>query len=421
MKKIIFVLMFTVLGVLSACTTTPEEEISNEYVSLQAGYHHAVALDQEGNVFTWGSSFYGVLGNGVSDIDEMETTPINITENFDLEDGEMIVKIVVGDYTNFAITNTSRVFVWGWNVLGQLGVNNQEIISEPLEITERLNLSDNETVTQISTKSHTLILTSTSRVIAFGNNADGQLGLGDSTDQTRTMYASTPVDITKNFPLLPNETIDYVHVGNEGFSLTITSLNRVLYFGRVTQYDRIETPSEVGVNLNLNSEESITSLYEGDYPALLSSEGRIFYLFRSISFPSPFVEINGIELSNALNLDDNDSVLNMVLGYRSNGVVITESGQVIPFGDNRNERLGFESSTDMIVPPFVKSSQTYTSVHEALSLEDGETVLSVSLGNHFITLVTSENRIFTWGINNLGVLGNGTTDNQTRPTEIQLP
>ena len=47
-----------------------------------------------------------------------------------------------------------------------------------------------------------------------------------------------------------------------------------------------------------------------------------------------------------------------------------------------------------------------------------ETILSVSLGNYHSSVITSEGRIFTWGSNTNGRLGDGTTVNKSTPTEI---
>src|SRR5690554_3394964 len=53
-----------------------------------------------------------------------------------------------------------------------------------------------------------------------------------------------------------------------------------------------------------------------------------------------------------------------------------------------------------------------------ISLAPGETIIQVSLGGYHSAALTSSGRLFTWGRNNYGQLGDGTTTNRSTPTEI---
>ena len=59
-----------------------------------------------------------------------------------------------------------------------------------------------------------------------------------------------------------------------------------------------------------------------------------------------------------------------------------------------------------------------TEITGNFSLNEGETIVCVSLGSDYSSVVTSEGRVFTWGSNTKGELGDNTTRNKSLPTEI---
>lgn len=81
-------------------------------VAVAAGGYHGLALDQDGNVYTWGKNLYGQLGTGKTDI---HLTPVKVAGLTDVTD------IGGGTESSIAFRNMSKVYVWGRNDNGQLG------------------------------------------------------------------------------------------------------------------------------------------------------------------------------------------------------------------------------------------------------------------------------------------------------------
>jgi len=63
---------------------------------VSTGYDHAIALNEEGKVFTWGSNKFG-----------LETPPIDMTY------GANIVQVVAGYQISFALDDKGKVYIWG--------------------------------------------------------------------------------------------------------------------------------------------------------------------------------------------------------------------------------------------------------------------------------------------------------------------
>ncbi|BFZ23016.1 hypothetical protein BsWGS_26055 [Bradybaena similaris] len=93
-----------------------------------------------------------------------------------------------------AITNEGKVFVWGRNEKGQLGLGNTDRQDTPqvLEAFQGQNI-----VAAACGRKHTLFLTEKGKVFGCGENKMGQLGLGNQSEQvllpTQIRYKGPPI------------------------------------------------------------------------------------------------------------------------------------------------------------------------------------------------------------------------------------
>ena len=85
--------------------------------------------------------------------------------------------------------------------------------------------------------------------------------------------------------------------------------------------------------------------------------------------------------------------------FAATGYVLTESGKVFTWGDNRNKQVGNNGSTNVTLP----AELTFT------GLSGGEKVVSVSVGVNHGVAVTSAYKIFFWGTNFNYAVGDSTT------------
>lgn len=107
-----------------------------QYVSIGSS---SIALTDNGRVYTWGSDDDGQLGvGGFND----RLSPTDITESFQLDNDDRVIVACMASLSSFALTNNGRVYTWGSDYGGQLGngysaSNDQSL---PVEITDRFNL-----------------------------------------------------------------------------------------------------------------------------------------------------------------------------------------------------------------------------------------------------------------------------------------
>ena len=147
------------------------EGVLENIVAIAAGNYHSIALDKDGNVYTWGYNGYGQLGLG-------NTT--NTVLPVKVDDLEGIIKIEAGNYTSYVIDNNNHLWSTGYNYYGELGNGSTSNRSKFTQIQTLENVSD----VSASETNSTIVLLSDGTVWGFGNNTNNQLTtVGGATPQ----------------------------------------------------------------------------------------------------------------------------------------------------------------------------------------------------------------------------------------------
>jgi hypothetical protein len=124
-------------------------------VDIEAGGLFSLAIDEDGKVYSWGSNTYGSLGDFTDLSQRSVPAPIY---NDELLFDKSIIQISAGHAHAIALSSEGRVYVWGYNQQGQLGLGNVQSTVRPMEI----NLTEIGAigVTQVAAgRTHSLILT----------------------------------------------------------------------------------------------------------------------------------------------------------------------------------------------------------------------------------------------------------------------
>lgn len=145
---------------------------------ISAGDTHACAISTSKEIFSWGNANFGKLGHGSFD-DVKIPLMIEFFKNIKME------FVTCGSYNTVCITTDSRVYAWGKNSHGMLGIPYfaEQNILTPTEVI--LNKDEyNTQVSEISVGSmHTMILCTNGSIYTCGNTICGILGLPDVYDK----------------------------------------------------------------------------------------------------------------------------------------------------------------------------------------------------------------------------------------------
>ena len=161
-----------------------------EYIlNIFAGKEHAMAITSFDKVYGWGYNNYYELGLGNNSSQNM---PIEITPYLNLAVGETITTIGLGDSSSILVTSEGNVIAMGYNSSGQLGNGTTVQITTPTVITANYNIAVGDSIQKISMYTHTLMITADGDRFSWGNNYDGQVGNGTTTNVlTPTLYTTS--------------------------------------------------------------------------------------------------------------------------------------------------------------------------------------------------------------------------------------
>ncbi|XP_020590526.1 probable E3 ubiquitin-protein ligase HERC3 [Phalaenopsis equestris] len=139
-------------------------------VRVSAGDEHAVALDSNGYVYTWGRGYCGALGHG-DENDKTSPELLNSLKN------HLAVQVCARKRKTFVLTDEGSVLAFGWMGFGSLGFSDRGCSDKVLQPRILDNLKSHY-VSQISTGLyHTVAVTNKGLVFGFGDNERAQLGL----------------------------------------------------------------------------------------------------------------------------------------------------------------------------------------------------------------------------------------------------
>jgi alpha-tubulin suppressor-like RCC1 family protein len=139
--------------------------------SVHAGAEHSCALLRDGSVWCWGWNVYGQLGDGT--IEERRLKPVKVSGP------GPVAQLDTGGFHTCVVNRDGRVYCWGKNDIGQLGVGNTKNQPRPTQVK---GLTE---VTMISTGgAHTCAVDRNGTAWCWGNNESGELGDGSSERRT---------------------------------------------------------------------------------------------------------------------------------------------------------------------------------------------------------------------------------------------
>jgi alpha-tubulin suppressor-like RCC1 family protein len=137
--------------------------IAQRVDAVAAGASHALALASDGTVLAWGSNNHGQLGLG-HPAPAYATTPIAV----DLP--ERAQAVGAGMYFSVALSNSGRVYAWGWNHHGQVGVPGEDDRRRPTLVDGIAG------VRAIAVGQAHVAALAADGLYGWGSNAAGQLG-----------------------------------------------------------------------------------------------------------------------------------------------------------------------------------------------------------------------------------------------------
>ena len=165
-----------------------------DIVQVAGGFSHSLALDSDGKVYSWGRDNYGQLGNGATTGNQASPVAVDISG---VLSGKTITAIAADYNHSLALDSDGQFYSWGRDHSGQLGdggaINSTDFQASPVAV-DTSDVLNGKTITAIAAGSEfSLALDSDGQLYSWGRDDYGQLGDGG----TNTNQAS-PVAVDTN-------------------------------------------------------------------------------------------------------------------------------------------------------------------------------------------------------------------------------
>nr|XP_034301897.1 E3 ubiquitin-protein ligase HERC2 isoform X1 [Crassostrea gigas] len=341
-----------------------------------------------GQIWGWGHNHRGQLGgvDGAKVKQPVSCEALAVTRP---------IQLVGGEQTLFAVTAEGKVFATGYGAGGRLGVGGTESVSHPTQLESIQHVFIKKLAVNSGGK-HCLALSAEGEVYSWGEGEDGKLGHGNRSPCDRPRVIDS---------LRGKEVVDIAAGGAHSACITA---NGELYtwgkgrYGRLGHGDSEDQPrpklvealkSYRVVDMACGSGDAQTLCITDDDNVWSWGDGDYGKLGRGGS--------DGCKVPMKIETLQGQGVMKVECGSQFS-VALTKSGSVYTWGKGDYHRLGHGSDDHVRRPRKVSALQN-------------KKVIDVACGSLHCVACTDTGEVFSWGDNDEGQLGDGTTNAIQRP------
>lgn len=344
------------------------------FCEISAGNAQTLVLDFRGKAWAWGSNQYGQLGNNSVTCVSTPVAVGGVSKTF--------CHIRTYQLTTLALDFRGKAWAWGYNIFGYMGTNSTTSRRTPFAVTGVHTFCK---ITQGESTSHAI--DKDGKIWAWGYNMWGKLGIGS------TISRSTPFAIGG-----VNKTFCQIS-GGQYHTIALDKYNYVWGWGRKDSLNdsTIKPQKSSGININiLSSGTNQVLVISGNTTAWgwgYNNQGSLGINLGTGSRRSP-LSVMGVKKTFCQISAGNN--------YTMSG--INQNGKIWSWGNNQYGQVGDNTITSRSTPVAIGGVN--------------KTFCEISRGNSFAASIDFRGKVWTWGYNNLGQLGDNTVVSKRTPVAI---
>ena len=359
------------------------------FCQISAGSLHSAAIDKNGRAWGWGYNSSGQLGvGGLISV----FTPITITGVT-----KTFCGISAGDGFSMAIDKNGRAWAWGYNLGGNLGIDSITSQFSPVSVLGTVRTFCKITAGGVFGSSNfTLALDKYGRAWSWGYNVVGQLGINSTTSQR------TPVSVlggVKTFCEISNGV-------NQAFALAIDKNGRAWAWGvngngQLGNNTVISQRTPVSV---LGTVKTFCKVSVGGFHSLAIDKNGRLWAWGNNSNGQLGNNTSANSVCTPVSVLGAIKTFCHIAGGNSQSVAIDKNGQAWGWGFNGSGQTGDGSATDRLTPVSVQGQK--------------KTFCKIASGNGVTLSIDNYGRLWAWGFNGNGQIGDGSTIPKRTPTRV---
>lgn len=402
--------------------------------------------------YCWGHDVRGQLGNGLYDGGDINAkssidsqVPVKVYQETGVLAGENVIKVFAAGYHACALTQSGKMFCWGYNGFGQLGDGTTNDSSVPVQVG---GLLASKNITDISGTAYGSCAIADGKIYCWGEDSMGTVGNGSTTTRV-----TTPTLVQTGSGGLPSNytATKLANAGGDSYTNCAIADGKAYCWGNnksgqigdgtITTYtsDYWSGTCKIGSNNNKLKPTLVTnSAIAGKTVTSISTDGALncddplgkqastatgghtcaiannsVYCWGENGLGQLGDGTNAIKTSPvAVNTGNSSAIKGKSMNdvrAGTNHTCASGGGAVYCWGQGKYGQLGNSTwNTYSTYPVAVTKDST------AL---DGTNVQSLGGGVNRGCAVIDTGRTFCWGVNTDGQLGDGTMNNRNLPTE----
>jgi len=308
---------------------------------------------------------------------------------------DKIVHVACGDEHSMVVTDRGRLYGFGANDWGQLGLGHTKSANKPTFV----RALKGEKITLVACgRTHTLGATASGKVFSFGAGGDGQLGHGDTEDSP----------FPKQIAGLPLEKVKILSCGVY-HSAVLYESGDLYIWGASGEGQTGQEEEELNCPTILSLDEKVSWVSCGYYhTALVTESGRLFTFGESENGKLGLKEEQLKDTSRPQPVATKGGHFTAVACGSGHTLALNQDGRVFSFGDGSRGQLGQGTRVQELKEPSM--------IQQLGQMK----VKFVSCGDCHSAVLTENGTLFTFGDGRHGKLGQGEEcfSNQFRPVKV---
>lgn len=321
------------------------------FSQVSAGGAHSVALSTSGELYAWGSNANGRLGDGTA---TSRSTPVALSAGA-IPAGTTFTGVAAGGSHSLALSSSGKLYAWGYNAYGQLGDGTTTTRLAPVAVSAGA-IPAGTTFAQVAAGARgSVALSSTGKLYAWGYNWEGQVGNG-------TTIADQPEPVAVSAGAIPaGTTITQVAAGGY-YNIALGSNGKLYAWG-------YGGDGELG-DATGSSRSTPVAVSAGAVPA--------------------------------------GTTFSQVAAGERHAVALGSDGKLYAWGRGYEGQLGNGATTSAYAPVAVSAG----------AVPAGTTYTRVSAGVNYGGALGASGQLYAWGRNFYGEVGDASTTTRSEPVAV---